>query len=307
MLTGGTPNRYRFKVKEEDPTGILTGLGIEIHWATPYHGQAKPIERAWRDLCENVAKHPACAGAYTGNTPSATPSDYGSKAIEWDAFVEIVNTAIAEHNARPKRRTRVCGGIHSFDSVFAASYAQSTIRKATPEQLRTMLLAAEVVTADQRDGSVRLAGNRYWCEALAEHAGKKVQLRFDPDALQAPVGVYNLAGTFLGDAECIAAVGFADTNAAREHTRARREFIRANKLQARATVRMEAAAVAAQLPAPAPETLPSARVVAPLFRGRGVQPIDSNDSNVDEARERRFQRLMKQIASKRFGDGHETT
>ena len=42
MLTGGTANRFRFKVKEDDPTGLLTAMGCEIHWATPYHGQAKP-------------------------------------------------------------------------------------------------------------------------------------------------------------------------------------------------------------------------------------------------------------------------
>uniref|UniRef100_UPI0039800C3B transposase domain-containing protein n=1 Tax=Salmonella sp. s54836 TaxID=3159673 RepID=UPI0039800C3B len=67
LLTGGVANRYRFKVREEDPTGILVALGVQIHWATPYHGQAKPIERAFRDLCDRVAKHPAFAGAYTGH------------------------------------------------------------------------------------------------------------------------------------------------------------------------------------------------------------------------------------------------
>ncbi|MGH8038901.1 MAG: transposase domain-containing protein, partial [Stenotrophomonas sp.] len=81
MLTGGTANRFRFKVRDDDPTGVLTAMGCEIHWATPYHGQAKPIERAWRDLCDRIAKHPAFAGAYTGNKPDAKPENYGSKAI----------------------------------------------------------------------------------------------------------------------------------------------------------------------------------------------------------------------------------
>ena len=271
LITGGVANRFRFKVKPEDPVGIVTSMVDEIHWAQPYHGQAKPIERAWRDLCETIARHPACAGAYTGNKPDAKPENYGSKAIDWEVFVNVVREEIGAHNARTKRRTRVCGGTLSFDQAFAASYAQSTIKKATAEQLRQLLLAAEAVTANQYDGSVRLNGNRYWCSALAEHAGRKVMLRFDPDALHAPVSVYALNNAFIGDAECVAAVGFADTNAAREHTRARKDFIRSTKKQAKAQVRMDAARVAAQIPQAAPESLPPAAVVAPIF-GAGHKP-----------------------------------
>ena len=271
LITGGVANRFRFKVKPEDPIGVVTGMVDEIHWAQPYHGQAKPIERAWRDLCETIARHPACAGAYTGNKPDAKPENYGSKAIDWEVFVNVVREEIGAHNARTKRRTRVCGGTLSFDQAFAASYAQSTIKKATTEQLRQLLLAAEAVTANQYDGSVKLNGNRYWCSALAEHAGRKLMLRFDPDALHTQVSVYALDNTFIGDAECIAAVGFADTNAAREHARAKKDFVRATKRQAKAQVRMDAARVAAQLPQTAPESLPAAGVIAPIF-GAGRAP-----------------------------------
>lgn len=276
MLTGGVANRFRFKVREEDPTGVLVGLGMEIHWATPYHGQAKPIERAWRDLADTVSKHPAFAGAYTGNKPDAKPENYGSKAVPWDTFVQVLNAEIVEHNARLKRRNRACGGVHSFDAAFANSYSQSTIRRATAEQLREMLLTAEVVTANAYDGSVRLAGNRYWCNALGEHAGKKLLLRFDPDALHTTVSVYTLANVYLGDADCVAAVGFADTSAAREHARARKDYVRGAKRQAKAVVRMEVAALAAQIPQPAPENLPTAGVIAPVFGRpvRNAQPFE---------------------------------
>lgn len=265
LLTGGTPNRFRFKVREDDPLGALTSLGVEIHWATPYHGQAKPIERAWRDLCDRIAKHPAFAGAYTGNKPDAKPENYGSKAVPWDTFARVVDEEIAAHNAREGRRTRLCNGIHSFDQAFAQSYAHATIRKATPEQLREMLLAADTVTANQYDGSVRLAGNRYWTEALSAYAGKKLMLRFDPEALHESVQVYTLADVFIGQADCIAAVGFHDTQAAREHSRARKQYQRAAKQQRDAELRMDAAKVAAQLPTEAPAHLPPAGVVAPMF------------------------------------------
>ncbi|WP_282265983.1 transposase domain-containing protein [Stenotrophomonas sp. PS02298] len=272
MLTGGIANRFRFKVKPDDPVGILTGLGCQIHWATPYHGQAKPIERAWRDFCDRISKHPAFAGAYTGNKPDAKPENYGSKAVPLEQFIRVVNEEVAAHNAREGRRTRVCGGQRSFDQVFNASYAQSTIRKASTEQLRQLLLATEVVTADQRDGSVRLSGNRYWCEAMSAHAGKKLMLRFDPEALHTNVEVYSLANVHIGTAECIAAVGFADTVSAKEHARARKQYRRAAQTQLDAERRMTAAQLAAQLPSPPPENLPSAGVVAPMFNKRAPTP-----------------------------------
>lgn len=276
MLTGGTANRFRFKVREDDPTGVLTAMGCEIHWATPYHGQAKPIERAWRDLCDRVAKHPAFAGAYTGNKPDAKPENYGSKAVPLDEFVRVLNEEVAAHNARGSRRTRVAAG-GSFDQAFAASYAQCTIRKASGEQLRQMLLATDVVTSDSRDGSVRLSGNRYWSEAIAPYAGQKLMLRFDPEHLHTEVQVYTLANVYLGEAECIAAVGFADTGAAREHARAKKQFRRATKQQLDAERRMDVASVAAQLPSPMPEELPPAGVIAPLFGRRKPAPVPQGE------------------------------
>lgn len=89
-LTGGMQKRFRFTVRDDEPAGILTQLGIRVHWTTPYHGQSKPIERAFRDFCEEIAKHPACAGAYTGNRPDAKQKNYGSKAIPIATFRALV-------------------------------------------------------------------------------------------------------------------------------------------------------------------------------------------------------------------------
>lgn len=295
MLTGGAANRFRFKIKEEDPTGVLVGMGVQIHWATPYHGQAKPIERAWRDLCDTVAKHPAFAGAYTGNNVNAKPENYGSKAVPYDVFLRVLNEEIGAHNSRQGRRSKVCSG-SSFDAVFNASYRGSVVRRATEAQLRMMLLATERVTANARDGSVRLAGNRYWTEALAHHQGQKLMLRFDPDALHVQVQVYTLANVFIGAALCIDPVGFADTQAAKEHSRAKKQHRRAARQQLDAERRMDAATVAAQLPTEAPAALPTAGVIAPLFgKPRAVPDAHRVGSGEQEARELDFQKLMSRL------------
>lgn len=310
-LTGGVANRYRFKVKADDPTGILVALGMQIHWTTPYHGQAKPIERAWRDLCDRVAKHPAFAGAYTGNKPDAKPENYGSHAVPWAQFAAVLDTEIAAHNARPNRKTRVCGGAMSFDDAFAASYASATIRKATPEQLRQLLLTAETVTANRQDGSVRLADNRYWHEALCAHAGRKLLLRFDPANLHQSIQAYTLDHTFICAAQCIGATGFSDTDAAREFLRGRKQHLRAVKDQANAEIRMDAARVAAQLPDITPPELPAPAVIAPLF-GKGIAPrlAPSEPADVlplartgtDDGHESKLGRLLERIQMQQMQD-----
>ncbi|MDN5781334.1 MAG: Mu transposase C-terminal domain-containing protein [Luteimonas sp.] len=268
MMTGGAATRYRFKIKAEDPVGLLPQMGVTPHWTTPYHGQAKPIERAFRDLCEYVAKHPAFAGAYTGNSPMAKPENYGSRAIDIAEFLAVLETEINAHNAREGRRSTVCAG-RSFDQAFDESYARASIRRATAEQRRLWLLAAQGVRAARSDGSVKLVGNRYWCEALAEHKGEQLIVRFDPDALHGDVYAYRLDGQFIGVAECIQAAGFDDTQAAREHARLRNQFKKAQATALDRERRLSAADAARQLPDDIePHTPPERRVVRGEF-GRG--------------------------------------
>lgn len=255
MLTGGAATRYRYRVRAEDPVGLLTQLvgPSGIHWTTPYHGQAKPIERAFRDLAENIAKHPALAGAYTGPSPAAKPANYGSRAVPVEELIGVVDAEIRAHNTRPGRRSAVCAG-RSLEQTFRESYERHRheIERPTEAQLRQWLLAAEGVTADKTTGAVTLAGNRYWSEALSQLAGlplerRRVIVRYDPDDLHAGVHVYAMDGREIGHAECVHAAGFGDTEAARRHTRARRQWARAQRAALDAERRMGVDEVAARL------------------------------------------------------------
>lgn len=246
-ITGGAKTRYRFKIKDEDPMGILPALGIRTHWAMPFRGQSKPIERGFRDMCDAIAKHPAFAGAYTGNNPLAKPENYGSQAVPIALFREVVAKGIAAHNARPNRRTETAQGRMSFDDVFAASYAVAPIGKASPEQLRMALLTAEERTCDWQTAVVTLEGNRYWCEALAPYAGSKLTVRFDPDDLHSEVHVYDRQGAFIATAPVIAAVGFFDKASAGKR-RAQEKAVRvAARDAADAADLLDAATLAAML------------------------------------------------------------
>ena len=238
-ISGGTTNRYRFKIKDDDPQGLLKTFGIETQWTTPYSGKSKPIERAWRDLAEYISKHPFCAGAYTGNKPDAKPEDYGTRAVAYEEFKQHVAEQIQLHNEREGRRGGNCKG-RSFNQTFDDSINQPTtiIRYATAAQKALWLLAAEAIRTKKGSGEIHFKGNRYWSKELNAIAGRKVAIRFDPDNLHQPIRVYDLENRLICIAECIDDTGFYDQTTARQHNHARREFEKGVRLQKEATVKM---------------------------------------------------------------------
>jgi len=278
-MTGGVANRYRFKVKDDDPMGLLPQLGIQIHWTTVFngkgHGQAKPVERTFGvgGLGEYADKRLEFRGAYTGPNVTAKPENYGESAVAFDEFCRVLADAIRQWNAKAARNTEICAGRMSFAQAFDESYQRNAdkIRRPTAAQRRMWLLTAEAVTVHQ-DGAVALgvgkgaAGkNRYSCDALIDYIGRKVVIRFDPDRLHETVHAYQIDGRYIGEAECIHAVGFGDSRAAREWARNRTQRSKAAKAQAEAEQRMTDVQIADYLPEPEPED--SAPLQTDVVRG----------------------------------------
>lgn len=313
-LTGGVPNRFKFKVKADEPLGLLTELGCNVHWTLPYRGQAKPIERAFRDLCEDIARHPKVSGAYTGNSPVTKPSNYGERVIDLDEFVRLVDQEIRAANARQGRQSRVCQG-RSFDEAFFASYEsrRHLIEKPTQAQLRRWMLMADRVTADKRTGAVSLLGNVYWAECMTRFVDlpqhrRKVIAAFDPDHLGEGVIVYTLDGREVGHVPA-QSTRFDSTEDARRVNRERRRLHRATKEGLEAERRMNAAEYAALLDEAQPEppaTPPQdERVVRGAFSrtrkvaGSDVQPDDETQEFhqrwEEEVRSRAARELAQQL------------
>lgn len=299
VMTGGNGQRHRGIVKEEDPDGIFKLLNIDVHWTSinragtqaKGHGQAKPIERAFGigGLGEYVDKHPAFAGAYTGENPTAKPENYGKTAIPVETFVAVLNQEIIAWNAKSGRRTEMAMGMHSFDQVFEHSYAQAPIRKATAEQRRLWLLASEAVTV-KKDGTFTLAAgakvgqgsdgrNRYYApelQAIGE-LKQKIVVRFEPYQLHEKVYAYTLDGRFIAEALCQEAFGFYDTAAGRAYNKARRQFIKAAKQAAHAELKMDMAELQKHLPKPELPSDAEAKVVRPARTSQFIEPPPAPD------------------------------
>ncbi|MBZ0164598.1 MAG: Mu transposase C-terminal domain-containing protein [Notoacmeibacter sp.] len=301
-ISGGAANRYRFKVKDEDPVGILTALGIEVRWTTPYSGQSKPIERAFRDFAENIARHPACAGAYTGNRPDAKPENYGERAVAWDTFAALVECEIAEHNSRSKRNTETAQG-RSFDETFEASYAEAIVRRATAAQRSLWLMAAERIRTSKGNGEIHFAGNRYWAPELTAHAGKHVTVRFDPDHLKAGISVYDATDRLIARAGCFDATGFDDMQESKAHAKNRNAYTRAIREQQRLHTTLSADELArlhGELPAPVPQEPASPKVTR--LATAAAQAVEQDDrAEWDEQAEESFSRALRLIAGGQAG------
>lgn len=287
-MSGGVKHRFRFKVREDEPDGVFRLLGCDPHWATPRHGQAKPVERAFGigGVGEYIDKAPEFAGAWTGSSPNDKPEyDGRHRPVALAELEAVIAREIAHYNAMPGRRGAVQQG-RSFDEVFNASYQRVEIRKATEAQRRLWLLSTEPVRAHSRDGAITLdAGrvrgerlaNRYWHPELIDHAGRQLVARFDPRRLHQGVHLYTLDSRWICFAECDRPAGFNDANAGRERNRARNTWQRGVKLQAQATVRMSAldAAKTQQLPAAggaADSAIPAPKVVRASFRDALERP-----------------------------------
>lgn len=274
-MTAGAKTRFRFKVKEDDPLGVLPLLGIQIHWARPGHGQAKPIERAFRDIASDVAKDVRFDGAYVGHNPQAKPADYGSRAIPADEFLRVLEEGIREHNAREGRLSDTARG-RSFDETFAESYRVAPIRKATEEQRRLWLMGQEVRKLHRQNGQLTLHRNSYHADWMAEHAGEEIVARFDAEDLHAGVWLYAKAGEFLGFAPCREKVGFFDLLEAKTHHRRTAQIKRAERRLLDIARPMRPEEIGKRLDEltedlPDPEAL-TAKVVAPEFGRAEIDP-----------------------------------
>ena len=282
-MTGGVKNRYRFKVKEDDVTGIIPMLGIELLWTSVQfgkgHGQAKPIERAFSHggLGELVDKHPSLAGFYAGENVYNKPDNYngGKDGVDYDTFILAIEDGIRTFNEREGRQTEICQGIYSFSQVFERDYKQAHIRKASAEQMRFLMLMSEAVTL-RKDGTFELeAGgkvnnrkNRYLASELIATAHRKVVVKFDPQDLHNKVWVYGLDGVFLAEAKCTDAVAFGDKAKGREHDKARKQMVKAVKAVAKATLTMNAQEAARYQPQ-FEEEAPLEPKIIELFRQEG--------------------------------------
>jgi len=256
-ISGGQHRLRWGKTPEQEPDGLLKTLGIKALAVTPYWGQAKPIERAFRNFAHDLAKSPEFEGAYTGHNTVEKPENYGDRAIPFAEFEAIVRRELEFYNAQLGRRGQGMNG-RSFDQVFTEGMGRQVRPRLTEEQLRLCLLEQKSVSMEPKSGAVAVEGHRYWSAELGAVKRQKVTVRFDPERMDLPAYVYSSDGRLLAKADRIMAGNFDSVSAGREHRRALREYAAGQKLQAKAMRKLSPQDVAARLQgAPPPPAMPT--------------------------------------------------
>lgn len=291
-ISGGQYRPRWGKTPEEEPAGLLKLLNIKATPVSAYWGQAKPIERGFRDFAHDIAKGPDFQGAYTGHNPLTKPEDYQSRAVPFEQFAAIIERELAFYNAQTGRRGAGLNG-RSFDQVFAEGLEGQARPRLAPEQLRLCMLASKPVSMERQSGAVAVEGHRYWSPELSAVKRQKVIVRFDPERMDLPAYVYSLDGRLLAEAPRFVAGSFDNATQGREHRKALRDRSRAERDMARALRRLSAIDVAAHLQAPGlPPTVPvEGNVVAintaaprtPEALGRASRAVPQQDQDFNDA------------------------
>lgn len=234
-ITGGAPWRRRNKVKEDEIIGLAPFLGIAVSWATPAHGQTKPIERLFGTLAGMHETRPEFRGAYCGHTPEARPEEWDSaKAAPIDLVRKLLTEEIEAYHRAPHRGHGMNGkspmAVYT-ELMSAPGYVPKVITKA---QFRRCVLSATKVTIRQ-DGSFAIHGARYKSEATVRlPLVRGYYACYDRHDLSVPVTLYRGPKIVAEDVPQIERTPGNCKESAQKATKNRRDYTKATKARAKA-------------------------------------------------------------------------
>ncbi len=278
-FTGGQTKRNRFKVKQTEISGILTLTGVKVTWATPGHGQAKPIESWWNTIARAVDQRAEFVKAYCGKDTVSRPEGSNPKQhpIPIADYMAAFSEEAQAYNLREHRGNGMNGKTPT--QVYTELQAQTIARTPTKEQMAWCMLVAQPVTLSQRDGSFTINGNVYWHEALPKlESTGPYTARYDGDDSKVPVQLFD-GETFICAADLRMAIGARNLAAAKDGIRAQKQAKRAFKDMAKAHAdQIRAASWATQNPPAAPGAgdatpMPAAKVVKPMRPAKNYKPV----------------------------------
>ncbi|MGD0263574.1 MAG: transposase domain-containing protein [Candidatus Methylomirabilota bacterium] len=209
-VTGGRGKVFRLGLDEGRCRSLCDQLGVQAHFADPFNARAKPIERWFGTLEENVGKFfDTYCGRSTEMKPERLKEVLSAGKLPTFAEVERVITGWIETDYHERAHAGQGMNGRSPNQVWAELIGQVQVRRATREQLRYFLMRSPTVTV--RRNQVSLLGRRYTpavenLDCLYGWEGKEARARYDPqdasrvflvDADDSPIG-WLVEKTLLG-------------------------------------------------------------------------------------------------------------
>ena len=163
--------------------GVLHDCGTKAHFAIPYHGQSKPIERAFRTIIELFSKE---RDFYVGSNTATRPDEAklywgrinGRDRIEVTYTLNKLRDDFAKFvvwfNAEWKHSGQGMEGA-TPDYVF---FAHLKTKREMPEEMRKYVFAIRERRTIQRKG-ILIDGINYYNDEMIRLIGEKVEVRRD--------------------------------------------------------------------------------------------------------------------------------
>ncbi|QEJ99488.1 Mu transposase C-terminal domain-containing protein [Treponema phagedenis] len=174
-----TPEQETLELVE----GVLHDLNTQVHFATPYRGQSKPVERFFRTVCERFSK---MQDFYVGSNTVDAPED---KKLFWGRIngrdkIEVTYTLealrkdfgnfVTWFNSEWQHSGQGMDG-KTPNEVFAENM---DYKRELPEQYRKYIFTVREKRVVQRNG-VSVDGISYYNPEMARLIGEKVEIRRD--------------------------------------------------------------------------------------------------------------------------------
>lgn len=174
---------YRSKVFRQDfPLSLVHQLGINSIYATPYHGQAKTVERFFRTFEERFGKmFPTYTGKDAKNRPEKMRvSDEKILAIapSIETFLTALDNYMEDYNHTPSRGKNLEG--KSPDEVYYQNLSKK--REITDRKALTLLCGTFDMRVVHKSG-ITFRHRIYWNKALLPYFKKKVIINYDSENL----------------------------------------------------------------------------------------------------------------------------
>ena len=172
---------YRSKSFNADyPLSLVNQLNIRTIYATPYHGQAKTVERFFKTFTDRFSKR---FDTYTGKDAKNRPecmqinNDKILKlAPTMQEYTEYLTRYMEEYNTT-KSRGRDMGG-KCPEQVYCENIKVKSVFS-NHKALRLLCGNSEERTVNKN--GISLKNNSYFNEILLKHLGKKVNITYDPE------------------------------------------------------------------------------------------------------------------------------
>lgn len=174
---------YRSKVFRQDfPLSLVHQLGINSIYATPYHGQAKTVERFFRTFEDRFGKmFPTYTGKDAKNRPEKMRiSDEKILAIapSIETFLTALDNYMKDYNHTPSRGKNLEG--KTPDEVYSKNLSEK--REITDRKALSLLCGTFDMRTVHKSG-ITFRHRVYWNKALLPYFKKKVIINYDSENL----------------------------------------------------------------------------------------------------------------------------